>query len=284
MIARDNTLTRAAVSGDNARMDDSPPLLVHAMTCGAIATITLDDPRRRNALGSALFEQLESTFSEADAAARRGEIVVVLVRATGRAFCSGFDLAECVQDAQTLAQFVRRLGALARVIRAMPAVVVAQVQGSALAGGCAIVAACDIVCASEQATFGYPVHRIGVSPAVSLPTLMASAGPGGARTLALATDTVDAKRAQALGLVHRLAVDEPALEVAVTALVRALATKSPTALRATKLWLNELDGTHPSGALGARANEVTEATAALCNTAESRQLLVDFWTHRTRPT
>ncbi len=284
MIGRDNTLSRTPASGDNAHMDDSTTQLVHATLCDGIATITLDDPSRRNALGSALFEQLERAVADADAAARRGEIVVVLVRATGRAFCSGFDLAECVQDAQTLAQFVRRLGALTRVIRTMPAVVVAQVQGAALAGGCAIVAACDIVCASEQATFGYPVHRIGVSPAVSLPTLMASAGPGGARTLALATDIVDAKRAHALALVHRLAVDEPALALAVTALVRELATKSHVALRATKLWLNELDGTHPAGALGARANEVTAATAALCNTAESRQLLVDFWTHRTRTT
>ncbi len=250
--------------------------------CGAIATITLDDPRRRNALGSGLFQQLERAVEDADAAARRNEIVVVLVRATGRAFCSGFDLEACVQDAHTLAQFVRRLGALTRAIRMMPAVVVAQVQGPTLAGGCAIVAACDIVCASEQATFGYPVHRIGVSPAVSLPTLMASAGPGGARTLTVGGEIVDAMRAHALGLVHRLACDESALELAASALVRDLATKSPAALRATKSWLNELDGTHPTGSLGGRAESVTEATAALCDTPESRRLLVDFWTQRTR--
>ncbi|MSQ89874.1 MAG: enoyl-CoA hydratase/isomerase family protein [Phycisphaerales bacterium] len=261
-------------------MDDPASQRVRTAVCAKLCTITLDDPSRRNALGSGLLEQLERAIAQADSLARHDEIVVLLLRATGRVFCSGFDLEECVQNEQTLAQFVRRLSALTRAIRAMPAVVVAQVQGAALAGGCAIVAACDIVCASEQATFGYPVHRIGLSPAVSLPTLMATVGCGSARTLALSSDVVDAKRAQALGLVHTLACDADALEIAATALARAIAVKSPVALRATKLWLNELDGTHPSGSLGAHADSVTEATAALCTAPESRLLLADFWKRR----
>ncbi len=253
-------------------------------TCHAgVYTITLDDPARRNALSTALFEQLESAFAGAHEAATCGSIVIVRLRATGPAFCSGFDLEECVRSEHTLGEFVRRLGALASAIRVLPAIVVAEVQGPALAGGCALVAACDIVCASTQATFGYPVHRIGVSPAVSLPMLLATIWCGRARTLALSGEIIDAARAKAIGLVAHLAPDHLALDALVSTLVQAACAKSPVALRATKLWLNELDGTLPTGQLGSRADAATEATAALCELADSRQLLSDFWRSRRNP-
>ncbi len=280
MSARDNTLARVLASGENLIMDTPALPLVHITCTGGVCTITLDDPSRRNALGTALFEQFEHALAQAHETANRGEIIVVVIRATGRAFCSGFDLAQCVQNHETLAQFVRRLAAITRVIREMPAIVVAQVQGAALAGGCAIVAACDIVCASEQATFGYPVHRIGISPAVSLPTLMATVGCGGARTLTLSGEIVDARRAKELGLVFTLSPDADMLDASVAALARELSAKPPAALRATKAWLNHVDGTHSSQSLGSRAHDVTEATAALAATDESRLLLAHFWNRR----
>ncbi|MSQ90280.1 MAG: enoyl-CoA hydratase/isomerase family protein [Phycisphaerales bacterium] len=261
-------------------MDPTAPTRVTASSAEGIFTITLTDASRRNALGSELFEQLEQAVARAHASAANGETIVVRLRGAGSAFCSGFDLEECAKSAAILAQFVRRLGALTAALRAIPAVVVAQVHGPALAGGCAIVAASDIVCASELATFGYPVHRIGVSPAVSLPTLMATAGCGGARLLALSGEVIDGRRAQALGLVHLLARDEAALEELVSALADEIARKPPEALRATKAWLNEIDGTQATGALGAHADAVTEATASLCLQSESRLLLAEFWRRR----
>lgn len=256
--------------------------LVTASSANGVCTITLSDPARRNALGSLLFEQLESAVGDAHAMAERRELIAVRLCACGPAFCAGFNLQECVDDPHTLAGFVLRLSSLTRALRAMPAVVVAQVHGPALAGGCAIVASCDIVCASEQATFGYPVHRIGVSPAVSLPTLMGSAGCGGARVLTLSGEIVDAQRAAVLGLVHRIAPDEPSLNALVGELLEELRSKGPQALRETKAWLNAIDGTGPAGQFGAAADRVASATAALCTEVESRTLLADAWRRRAR--
>ncbi len=234
----------------------------------------------RNALSTAMFDDLEDAIERATTSAQRDETTVVIFRGMGKAFCSGFDLAECVNDQTMLEQFVRRLGAICSALRTMPAIVIAQVEGPALAGGCAIIAACDIVLASDSASFGYPVHRIGISPAVSLPTLMATVGFGGARQLALSGEIIDAQRAKALGLVHLVACDESALEVQVSTLVKALLLKGPQALRATKLWLNQIDGTSRDGFLGSRVDNAIDATAELCAGNEALSMIKDFWNKR----
>ena len=253
---------------------------IQTVAAGPCFTIRFSSDATRNALSSAMFDRLEAALSDAAARASRGEVIAVVMEAQGRAYCAGFDLAEAIEHEGRLAQFVERLGAVLRTIRALDAVVIAKVQGAALAGGCALVAACDIVCASTDATFGYPVHRIGVSPAVSLPTLMATCGAGGARMLSLSGELVKAPRAQELGLVHQLAADRSALDALVARLVDDLITKGPSALRSTKRWLNRIDGTDPAGALGSRASEATRASADLCGASESRALLASFWANR----
>lgn len=227
-----------------------------------------------------MFDALERAVETARKCAQRGETIVVVLRSHGNAFCAGFDLNQCVCDPSLLASFVDRLGKLATSLRTLPAVVVARVHGPALAGGCALVAACDIVCASESATFGYPVHRIGISPAVSLPTLMATSGLGGARALTMSGEIVNARRARELGLVHFIATDEQSLHQLESDITESLIKKGPTALRATKQWLNEVDGTAPDGALGRRAFDATNATIALTREPEATSLLNEFWKSR----
>jgi methylglutaconyl-CoA hydratase len=268
-------------------------------------TITLADAQRRNALGVAMFDALERAVEGAMARARGGESHVLLLRAEGSAFCSGFDLGACVNDAATLESFIHRLSGVIVALRAMPAVVVAQVQGAALAGGCAILTGCDIVCAAERATFGYPVHRIGISPAVSLPTLVPALGAGAARELALLGEPVSASRAHQLGLVHRLHADTDALASATDSLAAALAAKGPAALRETKRWLSRLDGTDVAARdaegtacdaegtadrtaqpAASRDLEVVRAaaaaSAALCAGEECRTMLAEFWSSRSK--
>ena len=261
--------------------------------------ITLADAPRRNALGAAMFDALERALEQASTRAQAGESHVLLLRAEGSAFCAGFDLAACVDDAATLESFIHRLSGLIVTLRSMPAVVVAQVQGAALAGGCAILTGCDIVWAAERATFGYPVHRIGISPAVSLPTLVPALGPGAARELALLGEPVSAARAHELGLVHRLHADTDALAAATESLVASLAAKGPHALRETKSWLSRLDGTdlgdgegtdaQRSASPGARVSRdlatvraAAAASAALCADDECRAMLKEFWSSRSR--
>lgn len=274
---------------------DQAPATLETQDSSPVMTLTLRDPQRRNALGVRMLDALERRIADADARARAGQAHVLRLRAEGSAFCAGFDLAACVGDAATLESFIHRLSGVIVALRAMPAVVVGEVQGAALAGGCAVLTGCDIVHAAARATFGYPVHRIGVSPAVSLPTLVPALGAGGARELSLLGEPVDAARAHALGLVHAVHADADALARACDALAESLGQKGPHALRQTKRWLSRLDGTDVDVAGDRTAREragadaalasvraAAAASAALCSGPECQRMLSEFWSARAK--
>ncbi len=254
-------------------MHDRPCLLVNVPGSG-VMTITLSRPEARNAQGLRFFEAFDEALDAFAAASSTPH--VVLVRAEGVAFCSGFDLGACASDPRLASRLVERLSELTQRVRSLPAVVVASVQGPALAGGCALVAACDIVIASPSARFGYPVHRLGISPAVSLPILARSIGGGAARALALGGEIVDGARARAIGLVHDLVESDEVLHDRTQALVESLALKGPGAIRATKQWLNELDRTTDPTTAGAAAH----ASMATAMSGECQAMLAAVWERR----
>ncbi|MFO0827560.1 MAG: enoyl-CoA hydratase/isomerase family protein [Phycisphaerales bacterium] len=239
-----------------------------------VATITLNDPDRRNALSGDMFTCLEAAI---DGVAHHENSVALRLRGAGSAFCAGFDLGACVERPGTLALFIRRLSIVNRKLRRLRQVVVAEVQGAALAGGCAMLSACDFVCVASDAQLGYPVHRIGVSPAVSLPTLMQAVG-GAARALTLSGDLVDGRRALAIGLATHCSDDAESLPALVERLCSRLATKGPKALAATKAWLNELDGSN----LNDPFQRTMEGSADLCDGDECVRMLRAFWESRKR--
>jgi len=156
--------------------------------------------------------------------------------------------------------------------------VIAQVHGAALAGGCALLAGCDFVVTSPDAQLGYPVHRIGVSPAVSLPALVAGAGHGGARRITMGGDIFDGAQAVRIGLASHCAPSAAELEPFVDALADRLMGKGPHAMRATKRWLNELDGS--ADPVLHRHAELASAAAASGD--EFAGLLRAFWEARQR--
>ena len=205
----------------------------------SIATIVLNDPKRRNAMSIAMFDALDEALSNV---APRSDVHVLLLHGNGEAFCSGFELGAAVDDPTLMKQYIDRLSATIRTLRRLPQVVVAAVHGAAIAGGCAMVSACDIVIASATAKFGYPVHKLGVSPAVNITTLQQAIGPGAARSLLMGGELIDGTTAYRTGLVHHLANDDGAVVADAASLCRQLAEQSPQALRVTKRWLNELDG------------------------------------------
>src|SRR5471032_1956775 len=131
-----------------------------------IARITLNRPDKRNALDGELVAELKAAFnaSASDAACR-----VVLLTGAGADFCSGADLANLEKTAQgsvieNMAE-ARSTADLFLMMRNHPRPVVAAVRGRALAGGCGIATACDIILASQSAQFGYPEVNIGFVPA-----------------------------------------------------------------------------------------------------------------------
>jgi enoyl-CoA hydratase/carnithine racemase len=204
---------------------------------------------------------------------------VVVIRAEGHSFSAGFDLAACVDCPALLADLVHELSRTVRALRELPVPVVAAVPGAALAGGCAILAGCDFVIVAPDVQIGYPVHRIGVSPAVSLPALTAGAGHGRARAITLGGEVVDGPTAVRLGLATHCCATPDSLEAETDRLVASLLAKGPRALRATKAWLNELDGSVDE----ARHLHVETASAAAAEGDEFATMLRAFWATRKSP-
>lgn len=246
---------------------------------GALHRVTLRDDARRNALSRAMFDELDAALGDVTAAVlARPAASCVLVAATGRAFCSGFDLGACMTDASMMGTFLQRLSAAVRSLRSLPCPVVVAVQGPALAGGCALVTACDVVLAGPGARFAYPVHRIGLSPAITLPTLRSHTG-GGARTVALAPEPLDAAAARALGLVHEIVDDPTALDDRALAVSRQLLAKGPQAMASIKRWMNAHDGSCDVAALDA----TLAASMATGSSDESRAMLAETWAAMQKP-
>ncbi len=241
--------------------------------CDPICVITLNRPEQRNALSEAMMAALIDAI---DSIAPREGCAVVLLRGAGPAFCAGFDLAEAVAQPGLMSRYIEQLGAITRSLRRLPHVVVAEVQGAALAGGCAIISACDFVMAAPEAQFGYPVHRLGVSPAVTIPTLRQTIGDGAARELLMGGRVIDAIEAHRIGLVSHLVATAHSLSAETSALCQSLASKGPMALRTTKRWINELDGSMDDVAFDA----AVAASATNAGGPESAQLLRSFWERR----
>lgn len=247
--------------------------LVQSDIDGSLVTLTLHDPQRRNALGSAMFDELEQTIT---AFTKSDDARVVVLRGAGASFCAGFDLPAAIADPPLLSAFIMRLSALNRALRRAPQIVIAAVHGSALAGGCAILSACDFVVASPDATLGYPVHRIGLSPAVTIPTLSQAIGAGTARVLLMGGELIDGREAHHMGLVTHLAASSESVHREAEDLARALLAKPGHAQRITKAWLNELDGSLDDQRFDAPAT----ATAADVVKAETVNMLRAFWASR----
>ena len=225
-----------------------------------IAEVLLNDPEKRNALSMAMFDSIDEQLAQAQ------DATVIRLRATGSAFCAGFDLAACVDDPTMLAILLKRLGSLAMQLRSHRAIVIAEVNGAAIAGGCAIVSATDIVLAAPTATFGYPVHRLGISPAVSLPTLLEGLTSGAARSLVLSGEIIDAEVAMKIGLVHRIEADLPA---AGEALAERLASFPDPERIAGKAFFEAPNNDCP-----------TAASIDTANTSEAAKMLKAYWSKR----
>ncbi len=241
----------------------------------SIATITLNDPDRRNAMGLAMFDALDDAVARTRDAA---SIAVVLLTGAGDGFCAGFDLAAAAQEPPLIATYVERLSAVLRNIRRLPQVVVAAVHGAALAGGCALVSACDFVFVAEDAQLGYPVHQLGVSPAVTIPTLRLALGDGATRALLMSGRIVTGHDAHRMGLASHCIAGGCSVVEPARAFAELLARKPVGALRVTKAWVNELEGSMADDGFDAASH----ASAILAGDEDSITRLREFWTQRRR--
>lgn len=249
------------------------PDLVQLERQDAIVRLTLNDPAKRNALGLAMFDALEARLHET---ARAESAHVLSVRGNGKAFCAGFDLTAAVDEPALLEQFILRLSDVIRTLRRLPMVVNAEVHGAALAGGCALLSGCDVVIAAPGAKFGYPVHALGISPAVTIPTLNPMLGAGPSRSLLLGGRIIGAAEAESIGLVSRISATDDTLAREADEWCTTIAGHGPEALRATKHWLNELDGSLDDQRFDGPAQSTARAATQPAAVAKLR----DAWLRR----
>jgi methylglutaconyl-CoA hydratase len=229
---------------------------------GGVLTATLNRPDKRNAIDTAMIDALLAALERADLDA---EVRVVVVRGAGQDFCAGMDLNELLVSADHTVEQNRQaalhFGSLFVRMRRIPKPVVAVVQGRALAGGCGLATACDLVLAAASAQFGYPEVQRGFVPAIVMTLLRRAVGEKVAFDLAATGRLLDATEAAAAGLVSRVYEDADFEEQAGDVL-RALAASSPSALALTKQQFYQLDGmSFEDGIrLGADVNAVSRST------------------------
>lgn len=207
-----------------------------------VATLTLNRPEKRNALDGALVQALKDGLEKARA---DDGVRVVALRGAGKDFCSGADLAELERIAgmgaeESLAD-AEFLGDLFVRMRRHPTPVVAVVHGRALAGGCGLATACDLVLAHEDAELGYPEVHLGFVPAMVMAILRRKVPESRAFELVTRGQRVGAEEARRLGLVNRV-FEVETFEDDVAAYLADLAARPPSAVALTKRLLYDLDG------------------------------------------
>ena len=223
-----NTIAVATVEHNQARPaapDEIEPLPVryNYVDVDGIAVLTLNNPKRRNALSSRALAALEERLDEI---ARNPDARVVVINAKGPVFSSGHDLNELVNGSPD--DYTAVFDACTRVmeaIRLLPKPVIAQVQGLATAAGCQLVATCDIAVAADTAAFATPGVQIGLFCTTPGVAVARSVMPKKAMEMLLTGQPIPAQEALDFGLISRI-VPADELETHTMQLARQIAAAS----------------------------------------------------------
>lgn len=220
--------------------DDSQVVLYSAD--GPFARITLNRPDKRNALNDEVIAGVKNALRAADA---NEKVRAVVLSGAGKDFCSGADLSALQQIATaSVAENLsdaRSLMELFLLIRQVQVPVIAAVSGRALAGGCGLATACDLVLASSGARFGYPEVKIGFVPAMVLAILRRNVSEKQAFELITRGEEIDATQALHMGLVNKVFSDD-SFPSEVEAYLQKFAQTSRLAVALTKKLLYQVDG------------------------------------------
>jgi methylglutaconyl-CoA hydratase len=229
---------------------------------GGVRRLVLNRPDKRNALNAELIAALKSALREADG---DDAVRVVVIEGEGKDFCSGADLSALRKIAESSVmenlEDVDELAELFLLPRRMRKPVVACVRGRALAGGCGLATACDIVLAAETAEFGYPEVRIGFVPAMVMAILRRNVSEKRAFELIVAGQPIAAAEAERIGLINHAWPDTD-FDRQRDLFVADLAARSPSAVQLSKRLLYHADGMGFEAALraGADVNVVARMT------------------------
>jgi enoyl-CoA hydratase len=244
---------------------------VDLSTAGDIATLTLNNPDKLNAIDLAMWQQLAGHMAalSADQAVR-----CIVIRGAGQdAFAAGGDLEEFVTGRATLAQALHYHGQVAAALNAIadcPHPTVALIQGACIGGGLEIAGVCDLRIASDNARFGAPINKLGFSMYPGeMEGLLKLAGAAVIKEILLEGRILSAAEAYAKGLVTRVVpatqVDDEAYATA-----RRIAAGAPLVAGWHKQWIRRLQDGRPL------TDEEKAASFAFLDTEDYREGLAAF--------
>jgi enoyl-CoA hydratase/carnithine racemase len=249
-----------------AMSEETPTELVHLDVADQVATITLDSPHNRNALSRQLVTEL---FERLEAAERDAAVKVLVIRSSGRVFCSGADLSEA--STVGMEEGSKAMVRMQRQIVAMPKPVVVEVGGPVRAGGIGIVAAADLAIAAEDATFALTEVKLGLAAAIISLTVHHRMNPRAAALTTLGGEVFSGTEAAAYGLVTKAVPADRVPEV-VAAVCASLATGAAQGLRESKRILNH----ELLERIDSRGDEMAALSARLFASDEAKQAMTAF--------
>jgi enoyl-CoA hydratase/carnithine racemase len=195
-------------------------LVIHE---GAVATVTMNRPEKRNALSLAMMHELIAALREL---AAQPQTRVIILAGNGPVFSAGHDLSEMIQrDLPAYRQIFDVCTQLMTTIQDIPQPVIARVHGMATAAGCQLVATCDLAVAAEAARFATPGVKIGLFCTTPMVALTRAVGRKHALEMLLTGAPIDARTAMEWGLVNRV-VPASELDAATRALAQQIAAAS----------------------------------------------------------
>jgi methylglutaconyl-CoA hydratase len=236
-----------------------------------VATLTLNRPKKRNAIS---FELIDDLLRALDEVSKSPALVLILTGA-GKAFCSGMDLENLKSlIGRSAEQNLKDSETMVRLFRALyefPRVTIAAVNGPAIAGGTGLAVLCDLTLAVPEAKFGYTEVKIGFVPAIVSTFLLRQIGEKHARDLLLTGRIIGADEAVRIGLINEVV---PANQLTTRAheLAAQIMENSPTSLALTKRLLSE----HARAELDTQIAAAVRENAAIRSTKNFREGVTSF--------
>ena len=247
-------------------------------TDGSIAILTFNRPEARNAMTWEMYDALAAACDrvEQDAGIR----ALILRGAGGKAFVSGTDISQ-FREFRTQEDgigYEQRLDATLDRLERLSKPVIAQIEGVAAGGGCAIAICCDLRVATPESSFGVPVARTlgNCLSGATYARLVDLIGPAHVKELMFTGQFIDAERAQALGLVTRIAAASEIAAV-VRHIAQEIAANAPLTIRATKEMLRRI-AAHRRLPAGADHDLI-----GLCYTSRDFRDAVQAFTEKRKP-
>lgn len=194
--------------------------------CNRIGYITINRPDKRNALNYQVVTELKQAFARAS---KSDQVKVIVLQAAGKVFCAGADLSylqqlqrntfdENLEDSSHLKELFQQIYTLDKVV-------IAKIQGHAIAGGCGLATVCDFSFTVPEALFGYTEVRIGFIPAIVKVFLLRKIGEGRSKELLLSGELISAEKANEYALVNWV-VPAASLEAEVNKFAQTLVDKN----------------------------------------------------------